>query len=383
MVEHNFVNFLIAVGFVAISTLTIIFFFVYSQISSGKRLNRAQRFASSVIEFTPELILIMFDAEGIVTNITSEHTFFKDRFLDEYSGKHLSQIDFLPVQLRPSNFSDLQQQPSQFIERLSNCEENHLIKWASKSFKDIKDKTEFNVILGFDITELVKTQDKLKATLSHLAAAEELERKRIAEDLHDRIGEISILSTLKINELKKSDLPPEVSTGLEDLNSTLRTFLQKTRSLIFDLVPPILYDIGLLEAISFMANEFIKKHNVVIEVTGHFTDTPSQELAVFLLKSVREFILNAIKHGGADKMEITLSQPEHKFVISVVDNGEGFANFKMKENLNLHSGFGLFHIKNRVEHYCGDLSYNSSEKLGGGIVTISVPVELTQMNEIL
>ena len=96
-------------------------------------------------------------------------------------------------------------------------------------------------------------------------------------------------------------------------------------------------------------------------------------IAVFLYKGVRECVKNAIKHGGADRMLVSLCHSEQYIEVAVEDNGTGFTPDEDHFGLKKDSGFGLFNLKNRAEQFDGSITLAKAEKLGGGKVTVYVP----------
>lgn len=106
---------------------------------------------------------------------------------------------------------------------------------------------------------LQQTQEKLKALAATLSETEERERKRIAEDLHDRVGEILAASSRNLDELMKQSPSDEFRHELGALWQRLDELKKGTSNLIFALIPSVLYDIGFVEAVEDSAADFSKQ----------------------------------------------------------------------------------------------------------------------------
>ncbi|MEK7728554.1 MAG: ATP-binding protein, partial [candidate division KSB1 bacterium] len=248
------------------------------------------------------------------------------------------------------------------------------LRWEMQNFTNAAGKTEFRLARGYNRTEeLLQTQHMLKKLSATASEKEERERKRIADNLHDRLGEVTVTSQRLVRELKKKNSSPDLHHALEELEGALREFSRGTHSLLYDLAPPVLYNVGLAAALEAHANLFGKQHQLSIRVDDGLGDSPlNLDMALFLYKAALELLRNAVKHGGADEILISLRRTEQTVAVIVEDNGLGFAAEMETPAPGLDSGFGLFSMKNRAEYYHGDLMTESSSELGGGKVTVWV-----------
>ena len=177
-----------------------------------------------------------------------------------------------------------------------------------------------------------------------------------------------------LDELKKKSPSQDFSRGLDELDSTIDKFIGGTRSLIFDLIPPVLYNVGLAAAVKSLAVDFKKQHNLTIRIEDDWGNFQvNQELAMFFYKAVREFIMNARVHGGADEILVSLNRAEDTLEASVEDNGSGFVSGPNTKTLSAESGFGLFNVKNRAEYYRGGINISDSMDLKGALIKVWVP----------
>ena len=231
---------------------------------------------------------------------------------------------------------------------------------------------------------LRQQQEKLKALAATLAETEERERKRIAEDLHDRVGEILAASSRNLDELMKQSPAPEFNRELAALRQKLEELKKGAGNLIFDLIPPVLYDIGFVEAIEDLAADFSKRFRLAVTVENNLQDQEVHpEVAIFLHKAIREFTMNAIHHGGADKILIALTPRGQTIEIIVEDNGSGFAAASPHDlMLKKDSGFGLFNIKTRAEFYKGGIRMAASPALGGAWISVWTPLSFAEGDQL-
>ena len=210
--------------------------------------------------------------------------------------------------------------------------------------------------------ELNETRAKQhEEILRNTITAQEKERKRIAQDLHDEVG--AMLSVVKLNVgriEKKSEeeiakkLAAETKTYLDDVITQVRRI---SRSLL----PPSLEKLGLFFAIEELANWVNKADQLKIECwkSGEqFRFDTKKELAVFRI--VQELLNNAIKHSGASVIQINARfSPNNNLLISVTDNGKGF---ELKEKMV--TGLGLKNLESRSQIMGAKFKLKSSPSFG-------------------
>lgn len=373
MIETDSSNFIIAIIFTTAMIGLVVGMFGYHLIVSGKKLHKAQQLADAALEFTPSFMTIVFDARYRVVDVKVQNPAVADHFRNALLRKKIEELNFLPAALRIHHDSAAGHPEAGDLRAPLKMPAGEVI-YLEWDMRQSPDNTDFHIAWGFDITnELLHTQRKLRVLSATSSEGEERERKRIAEDLHDRIGEILITSSRLLDDLKKKSSSPDIRQGLEELDRTIEKFTKGTRTLISDLVPPILYNVGFAPAIEALAVDFKRQYHLAIQLEDGWQEAPvNQEIAIFLYKAVREFIHNAIKHGGADEILISLSREDHQLAVTVEDNGSGFAADENHFAINTDSGFGLFNMKNRAEYYQGGLEIGNSTKLGGGQIRVWV-----------
>jgi PAS domain S-box-containing protein len=226
-----------------------------------------------------------------------------------------------------------------------------------------------------DISEQKKAEEKIEAyqeelrsLASELSLAEERERRRISSMLHDNIGQILALAKIKLGSL----IDPE-SHGmihLEEVRHLIEQAIKYTRSLTFELSPPILYELGFEAALEWLGEQMQEQHGFVF--TFENDNEPKQmdeEIRIFLFTSVRELLVNTGKHAGATCVTVAIRKSGDEVVIEVEDNGVGFSPAGYERGFG---GYGLFSIRERLKHLGGRIEINSSPGKGTSI-RLTVP----------
>ncbi len=223
-----------------------------------------------------------------------------------------------------------------------------------------------------DVTErkhaeekLVTYQTQLKHISSELSLAEERERRRISEDLHDRIGQTLTVMKMKLEELKAPQVDTNRDRVLHETGELLNNAIQETRILTFEISPPILYELGFESAVEWLIEQFRERHNILIDYEGNGEGKIlDDDVSFFLFKSVRELLFNVIKHARADRIKVSVQREGNKIQISIQDDGVGFDSSKVQFSVNDLSGFGLFSIRERMEHFGGNFDVGSKPGQG-------------------
>ncbi|MBT3879790.1 MAG: PAS domain S-box protein [Candidatus Scalindua sp.] len=222
--------------------------------------------------------------------------------------------------------------------------------------------------------KLVTYQAQLKHISSELSLAEERERRRISEDLHDRIGQALTVIKMKLEELKAPQVDTDSDRVLRETEELLSNAIQETRALTFEISPPILYELGFESAVEWLIEQFRERHNILIDYEGNGEGKIlDDDVSSFLFKSVRELLFNVIKHARADRIKVSVQREGNSIQISIEDDGIGFDSSKVQFSVNDLSGFGLFSIRERMEYFGGNFDVGSKHGHGTHI-TLAMPL---------
>lgn len=198
---------------------------------------------------------------------------------------------------------------------------------------------------------------------------EERERRRLAADLHDRIGQALAVAQLELKAIREAS---GVQPAIDEVLALLSQSSGDMRSLVFDLSPPILYDLGLRHALSWLAEDLGKRWGLQIDVQDDGNEEPlSDATAALAFRAVRELLTNVLKHAQTPAAEISLQRKEGQLEVSVRDRGVGFNLATL--DARPQSGFGLFSVREQIGRLGGSVEVVSA--LGQGTrVTLRLPL---------
>ena len=241
---------------------------------------------------------------------------------------------------------------------------------------------QYAIIMTQDITkrkqaeaEIRANQEQLQSLASELSLTEERERRRLANDLHDHIGQALAVSKIKLGVLQKTVGVPELATPLGEVRELIEKMIQDTRSLTFELSLPVLYELGFEAAVEWFAKHVRAHHGMQVEVQREMKPIPmTDEIKVLLFRSVRELMMNIVKHAQAKHARVTIARRGDRVDIEVADDGVGIADFKGFAKSGGNGGFGLFSIRERL-HYLGGRVDMISKEGEGTRVNLTVPLK--------
>ena len=146
---------------------------------------------------------------------------------------------------------------------------------------------------------LIDHQDRLRRLSTELLQTEERERRRIATEIHDRIGQTLAVTKIQLGALKAALESDKRAEMVEDIRQLITRTIKDTRTLTFELSPPVLYELGLQAALEWLAESIRQQSGLAVTVERD-DSTPTLEIGrrVFLYQSVRELVLNVVKHAA-------------------------------------------------------------------------------------
>jgi signal transduction histidine kinase len=219
---------------------------------------------------------------------------------------------------------------------------------------------------------LIIYQKQLKSLASELSLTEERERRRIASDLHDSIGQTLVVTKMKLEELREMKVSVVVDCLLNDIRQLLEKTIQDTRSLTFELSPPILYELGLEPAVEWLTEQFQEQHGMVIDFVNDKQFKPlGDDMRVLLFKAVRELLVNIFKHAKAQNIKVSIQRDGNDIRIEVEDDGVGFDTSGIRFSASKTGGFGLFNMRERLEHLDGHLEVGSQPGDGSRVALVA------------
>lgn len=237
----------------------------------------------------------------------------------------------------------------------------------------IEDITERQQALQSLVTlnrELEERSWQVRLLAAELSLAEQRERHRIAQILHDNLQQLLFSIQVQIHLLRDQAVP-QAQEVFDQFQNAVTEAIQTTRTLTVELSPPILQGEGLVEAVKWLVAQMQETHKleVALESVG---DLPEIEegVRVLLFQTIRELLFNIVKHAKTENATVTLHREEEKFVVVVADQGVGFVQ---EANERAPTTLGLRTIRERLLLFEGHLEINSQVGKGTqAIVTLPI-----------
>ncbi|MCB2199804.1 sensor histidine kinase [bacterium] len=202
---------------------------------------------------------------------------------------------------------------------------------------------------------------RLRKLAWELTRAREVERRKIAAELHDNIGQSLALMRMKLNLLQGEAVFSGMEKNINSLLVLLEQTIKATRSLTFEINPPMLHELGLVPALNWLAERFEKSHGVKIKVSEKAPNTiTNPEINSLLFTCTRELVLNSIKYSGVKRITVETSGDSDAICICVTDKGSGFDADAILGSRYGESGFGLFSIRERIGLIGGTFTVDST-----------------------
>ncbi len=223
---------------------------------------------------------------------------------------------------------------------------------------------------------LRERSEQLRALASELTQAEERERERLATVLHDDLQQLLVGMKVVASPLAQAAEPKVREVGRE-LRDLIMRSLQCSRSLTEELSPPILHRSGLVPALDWLANWMEERYQLHVEIRANGSVAiENHETAILLFRALRELLFNAAKHARVQTATVEIVQREGLVRACVSDPGAGFDPSLLRMAGGTAGGFGLFHIRERLEYLGGGLDIESAPEKGSRF-TLWLPLTQT------
>lgn len=217
---------------------------------------------------------------------------------------------------------------------------------------------------------------QLRELASALTLAEQRERQRVSQILHDHVQQMLHGIQLRTHLLILDAPPsthPDLQEHLEAIQELAEEAIQATRTLTVELSPPVLQREGLTAAFRWLAGHMAEMHS--LDVSLELQDdcqVQNSELAVLLFQVTRELLFNVVKHAQIKRAHLSLHEKDGMMIVRVVDEGIGFDPNNPDLLRRRIGGFGLNSIRDRLNLFGGRLEIDS--QVGKGTrVTLTVP----------
>jgi PAS domain S-box-containing protein len=240
---------------------------------------------------------------------------------------------------------------------------------AEEALRRLNERLELQVAERTE--ELRHTVDRLQQLTLELSQAEDRERKRIADILHDDVQQTLAAAKFHLNLLSTEPRTAQESREIvEQVKGMLKDAIEKSRRLSHEL-SPALYQVDLTAILEWLARQMREKHGLTVRVEVHGAlESPSEPLKAFLYKVVQELLFNVVKHADVHEARIRVRRRGRYLRLAVIDKGRGFDPHR----LEAAPGFGLLGIRERVQLLGGRMKIKSARGVGSTFL-ISLPYE--------
>ncbi len=212
---------------------------------------------------------------------------------------------------------------------------------------------------------VLEYQDELRYLASQIPLTEERERRRIAVALHDQVGHALAIAKFKLEDLRKT-VPGDT---LGEIIKLVEQIIKDTRSLTFELSPPVLHELGFEAALEWLTKQAREQHPITIEFIDDGLPKPlGKDMRVVLFQAVRELLINVTKHAHAQMVKVSARRTGDTIQIQVEDDGTGFDPFEVASRRGKEGGFGLFNISERLGYLDGSMEINSMPGSGTRVI---------------
>jgi len=214
-----------------------------------------------------------------------------------------------------------------------------------------------------------KLEEQKLASLQSLIDGQEIERQRLSRELHDGLAQLIL--AIKMRSERALNANPEVSHQIiEEIRTLLVQALSEIRNISNDLMPAVLSEFGLKQAVTKLVNEVGKTHNLEINFScSNELKISNKKIETYAYRIIQEAFNNIVKHADAQTVELKISFKPEFLVMDVKDDGKGFDT----KNKHLGRGNGIANIKERISLLGG--KFDLSSKSGKGTrIFVKIPM---------
>jgi signal transduction histidine kinase len=230
--------------------------------------------------------------------------------------------------------------------------------------------------------QLVEKEERLRGLVSELAVTGERERQLLAVELHDYLAQLLTLARIKGRQAQQSlfHSPDDSHRQIGEIDELLHKSLDYVRTLMAELYPAELHNSGFPAALRSLAEQ-MPRHGLAVDLvmTGEYPTLPDHH-ALLLFQSVRELLMNIVKHAAVDRAVIALEVDGGQLLVTVGDTGRGF-DVRRLPPTEAGKHFGLSSVRERIATLGGKLGLESVEGQGTTI-RLSVPVQPLTASEV-
>jgi PAS domain S-box-containing protein len=356
------------------------------QLADAAVLQSEARF-KSLIQTAPVVILNL-SPDGAILEFNPEAERVYGRTRKEVLGKNFFDL-FISVEKRIRMADNLQKvlggEPIINFEMPTRRADGsqRLFIWNVDRLLDNKGAPSGIIAIGSDITErkqmekaLQESEEQLRYLSASLMAAQEDERKRIAREIHDELGQALTVLKLRLRSVEKRLRKNQVALR-EDCENLLQytdEIVKIVRRISRELTPSILEDLGFTAAVRWLVDSFRKDQAIKIALdTADINNLLVKDAQIVVYRILQEALNNITKHAQAQHVAVLIREFENKLLFCVEDDGKGFDMEQVSERDPTERGLGLKTMHERALMVNGSLDLVSQEGKGTRI-TLSIPI---------
>lgn len=215
--------------------------------------------------------------------------------------------------------------------------------------------------------------ERLQALSQQLMDVQENERRRLALDLHDEIGQSLTIVKMNLQRLQRTDNALDIAVLLKDCSTVIDQTLQYARNLSLELRPSLLDDLGLVPAVRWYLSRQAERAGWKLQVQADEELSPPQHVAVACFRVLQEAVTNIMRHSKATVVTVSLSQQNGDLLLAICDDGIGFDVRRTFDDATSGHSMGLLGMQERVRVLNGTLSIDSHPGQGSE-VRIRIPL---------
>lgn len=217
---------------------------------------------------------------------------------------------------------------------------------------------------------------QLRELAAELTQAEDRERRRLAQILHDELQQLLVGARFGLSVIRQQAQAEAMLREIERVDALLGESVRTSRLLTNELAPPLLYDCGLTEALLWLVGQVREKYGlqVSLDTPGAPVRIERETVRLLLFQAVQELLFNVVKHAEVKNAAVRMDQPDAGHVrVVVTDQGAGFDVRLLSARRSSGGGFGLFSIRERIGLIGGRMDVESAPGKGSRF-TLTVPL---------
>ncbi len=245
----------------------------------------------------------------------------------------------------------------------------------------VKERTSELSHTNLDLTREIKERERAERALRNLSAKvltiQDEERRRIARDLHDGVGQTLTAAIMAVSQAIScpDPLPAGCQSGLREVQHHLQQAAGEVRTVSYLLHPPLLDESGLLSAVRWYTEGFSKRSKLKLKLElDERTERFGQDVETGLFRILQEALTNVHRHSGAEAVHIKITSSNGRLTLSIKDNGKGIPSDALRMTPNGRQGVGLSSMRERSALLGG--TFNVATNRRGTLIAVSVPLQI-------